>query len=266
MRTAPAAALRTGTAVGVSVIVHAAMLAVLAGRALVELQLAPAPILVSFAEPAARTAGPGERAPELRSAAPAAVLSAPAPVPEPAIAEPEPTPVEPPIVAAPVVPPPKPDVAKKPSPPKPAKTAAKSPPIATAGAVAPTTSGLAGAASSVAGTGTGGTGTDERSTAPAWAPTARVRYEELLFAWMQRHKQYPLLAKRRGLEGRGAVRVRIGRDGRVLERSVTRSTGEAMLDQAALDMVGRANPFPAVPSEYAGETFEFVAPIEYRLR
>jgi TonB family protein len=83
---------------------------------------------------------------------------------------------------------------------------------------------------------------------------------------MDRHKQYPMLAQRRGLEGTGSVRVRIDRQGHVLERSVLKSTGEAMLDEAALDMVRRANPFPAVPPEYAGDTFEFDAPIQYRLR
>jgi protein TonB len=138
--------------------------------------------------------------------------------------------------------------------------AAPAPPEATGTLASTGANGTAASEAGVAG------GTDVRSTAPAWAPTARVRYEQLLFAWMDRHKQYPMLAQRRGLEGTGSVRVRIGRDGRVLDRAVMVSTGEQMLDQAALDMVRRANPFPAVPSEYSGETFEFVAPIQYRLR
>ncbi len=260
MSVAPADAVRTSTAVGVSLLAHATLLAALAGRAIVELEIAPAPILVSFVQPAAVTAGPGERAPELRSAAGAAMLSAPGPAPVPEVAEPEIT--APPVIPTPA---PAPPVANKPPVPRSSKIAAKpkaSPPAAasTAAAGAATATGAGSAASA------GGSGNDTRATAPAWAPTARVRYEELLFAWMERHKQYPLLAQRRGLEGRGAVRVRIGRDGRVLERSVSHSTGETMLDQAALEMVRRANPFPAVPSEYAGDSFEFVAPIEYRLR
>ena len=109
-------------------------------------------------------------------------------------------------------------------------------------------------------------GTSDAGSAPSWAPAARVRYEELLFAWIDRHKQYPMLAQRRGLEGSGSVRIRIARDGRLIDRSLVRSTGEPMLDDAALDMVRRPSPFPAVPSEYSGATFEFIAPVEYRLR
>ena len=75
-----------------------------------------------------------------------------------------------------------------------------------------------------------------------------------------------MLAQRRGLQGSAMVRVRIDRSGRLLERSLDKPTGEAMLDQAALDMVRSASPFPKVPSDYAGSSFEFVAPIEYRLR
>lgn len=266
MRVAPAAALRTSTAIGVSVLVHAALLLALAGRALVELTLAPAPIVLTLAEPATRTTGPGELAAELRSAAPAATISPPAAVPEPGIVAPEPEPEPPPIVPAPLAPAPPPRVAKKPPAPKPARPAAEKSAPPAAASSAPAMPGATATTGSGRATGTGGSGTDARSTAPAWAPTARVQYEQLLFAWMERHKQYPLLAQRRGLEGRGSVRVRIGRDGRVLDRALTRSTGEAMLDDAALDMVRRANPFPPVPSGYAGDSFEFVAPIEYRLR
>jgi len=117
-----------------------------------------------------------------------------------------------------------------------------------------------------AATGGEGAGADARSAAPRWAAAARIRYEELLFAWMNRHKEYPLLARRRGIQGRGSLRVRIDRDGRVLERAVASSTGESVLDQAALDMVRRASPFPRLPQDYWGASFEFVAPIEYRLR
>jgi protein TonB len=88
----------------------------------------------------------------------------------------------------------------------------------------------------------------------------------LLFAWIDRHKQYPMLAQRRGLEGSGSIRIRIGRDGKLIDRSLVHSTGEPLLDEAALDMVRRSSPFPAVPNEYSGTSFEFIAPVEYRLR
>jgi periplasmic protein TonB len=209
------------------------------------LHVEPVPLLLTLVDVSDRTAGPGELSAQLRVAAPPSPPATP-PGPEPEIVEPaiqrEPEPA--PIPAAR----PKPVAKKAPAPSKPAPVVASAP--------SPTASGTGAA---------GSTGTDTRSSAPAWAPSARIRYEQLLFAWMDRHKQYPMLAQRRGLEGNGAIRVRIDRQGRVLERSVDQSTGETMLDQAALDMVRRANPFPAVPTEYEGDGFEFVAPIQYRL-
>jgi len=238
---------------------HASLLALLASSSPVVLMPDAAPILVSLAEVAVQTAGPGEFAPELRSPPPAAAIAPPAPPVEAEIAEPEPVVVPEPVPKPVVIPAPKP---------KPIATAPK--PVATpkppSPAAAVVSLPMTGAGSGVGTGAVGGVGTDVRATAPAFAATARVRYEQVLFSWLVRHKQYPMLAQRRGLEGRGSVRVRIDRGGRVLDRAVEASTGEKMLDDAALDMVRRASPFPAVPAEYSGGSFEFVAPIEFRLR
>lgn len=104
------------------------------------------------------------------------------------------------------------------------------------------------------------------SSAPNPGTTVRIRYEQQLYVWLARFKEYPMLARRRGLEGTGSVRVRLDRHGRVLTRSVDKSTGERLLDDAAVDMTRRADPFPPVPADYPGDSFEFVAPIEFRLR
>ena len=218
-----------------SAALHAAILAMLVGRGAVQLAVEHRGVTVDLVEAASRTAGPGILAEELRRAA--AAVTAP---PSPATSREEAPAPKPPPAKTPSVrhsrPSPAPDLASSsPSPP------------GSAAACAPG-------------------GHDAVSSAPAWAPTARVRYEELLYAWMEKHKQYPMLAQRRGLEGAGVVRVRIARDGHLLENAIVRSTGDATLDRAALDMVRRADPFPGVPADYDGESFEFVAPIEYRLR
>lgn len=238
---------RRAAAATASLVFHAALLGLLAGRVLVKLAVEPTPLMLTLVDASDRTAGAGDLFAELRVAAPAAAPATP-PVHEPEIVEPpremeaEPRPVP--------VPSPTPVVRKAaPLPSRPVPAVPGQPEQVASNSGSPASA-----------------GTDSRSSAPAWAPSARIRYEQLLFAWMDRHKQYPLLAQRRGLEGSGSIKVRIDREGRVLERTVDRSTGEAMLDQAALDMVRRANPFPALPAEYAGDGFEFVAPIQYRLR
>lgn len=268
-----AEALRRSASLAGSLAIHLIVFVLVTARGPVQLTMAPAPILLTLVDAGRVTEGPGELAPELRSAlgeaAPAATLppSEPAPAREEAAPPPpEPAPPEP-EKPAPVEPRPKPPV-KKPLPPTPpAPKARPTPPAAVVpGPEAKSPEGSSVASVPSASTGPAGSGSDTRSTAPSWAPAARVRYEELLFAWIDRHKQYPMLAQRRGIQGSGSVRVRIDRNGRVLDRVLVRSTGQAILDEAALDMVRRASPFPAVPEEYSGSSFEFVAPVEYRLR
>ncbi len=239
---------RTSASLAASLALHVTVLVLVTGNHLVQLTLEPAPILVTLMPASDRTAGPGQVSAELRQAARA-------------------EPVAPPVMdaarAVPVESEPAPAAAVKPRPVA-KKIEHQRAPVELAPAATPTA--VLASESAAASAAGGSAGSDARSSAPSWAPTARLRYEELLFAWMERHKQYPLLAQRRGLQGRGSVRVRIDRVGRVLERTLASSTGEPVLDQATLDMVRRASPFPSVPEEYAGASFEFVAPIEYRLR
>jgi protein TonB len=98
------------------------------------------------------------------------------------------------------------------------------------------------------------------------SPVAKARYEDLLHSWLVRHKEYPLAAKRRGLEGQPELPVRIDREGRVITSRVANPSRYPMLDEAAVAMLRRAAPFPPLPADVPGESYEFVAPVEYRLR
>jgi protein TonB len=102
--------------------------------------------------------------------------------------------------------------------------------------------------------------------AAAVSPAAKARYEDVLYSWLVRHKEYPLVAKRRGIEGRPVVTVRIDRNGRVIANQVSSPSRYAMLDEAAVAMVRRADPFPPPPTEIAGDSYACVPPVEYRRR
>lgn len=92
----------------------------------------------------------------------------------------------------------------------------------------------------------------------------RERYEREISGWIQRHKYYPSAAA--GREGRAVVRVRIDRSGNVRYYGIEQSAGNAALDAAAIDMIRRANPMPAVPDSYpAGNLIEFLIPIVFRV-
>ncbi len=60
-------------------------------------------------------------------------------------------------------------------------------------------------------------------------------------------KRYPRWARRRGIQGEVDLRFRLGPDGRLLGAEVKRSSGAKVLDQAAVEAVRRAAPFPPAP-------------------
>lgn len=64
------------------------------------------------------------------------------------------------------------------------------------------------------------------------------------------HKAYPYAARSRGLEGRVSVAVSVTPEGHLAgEPRVTRSSGYAVLDRAAVAAVNQAAPFPPVPQD-----------------
>jgi protein TonB len=97
-------------------------------------------------------------------------------------------------------------------------------------------------------------------------PEVRARYEQVLVAWLERNKIYPKRARQRRMQGEVWLRIRIDRQGRVQRFDVERGSGFAWLDRAAMAMVQRSDPFPPVPDDYPGDGFEFVVPVDFRLR
>ena len=95
------------------------------------------------------------------------------------------------------------------------------------------------------------------------AQAVRARYEQEISGWIQQHKLYPASAG--GREGRVVVRMRIDRAGNVRYYAIEQSSGLRVFDDAALDMIRRANPLPAVPVNYpASNLVEFLIPISFK--
>lgn len=94
-----------------------------------------------------------------------------------------------------------------------------------------------------------------------------LRYEQMISLWIQKFKLYPEEARKGGMEGETVIRVRIDRHGNIRHYMLERSTGYSALDRAAIDMIRRSNPVPAVPADYpAGELLEFLIPVNFRLQ
>ena len=86
-------------------------------------------------------------------------------------------------------------------------------------------------------------------------------YNALVFGHMQRFKRYPLSA--RGAAGIVVVRFELNRAGEVINSAVTKSSGNTVLDEAALDLLRRASPFPAFPAAKPGSRDSFIAPVDF---
>ena len=83
--------------------------------------------------------------------------------------------------------------------------------------------------------------------------------------WLAQHRHYPRAARRSGAEGTVWVRFVLDRGGTLQGSEILESSGHAVLDRAALDLLQRAAPFPALPSDLAMDEIELVLPIEYDL-
>jgi periplasmic protein TonB len=86
-------------------------------------------------------------------------------------------------------------------------------------------------------------------------------YNALIFGHLQRYKRYPLAAH--GASGTVMVRFELNRAGEVVASKVTKSSGNSVLDQEALDILHRASPFPAFPAAKPGTQDSFIAPVNF---
>ena len=59
------------------------------------------------------------------------------------------------------------------------------------------------------------------------------------------------------------LRFELNRAGEVIDSTVTKSSGNAVLDREALDLLRRASPFPSFPGAKPGNQDSFIAPVNF---
>jgi protein TonB len=98
------------------------------------------------------------------------------------------------------------------------------------------------------------------------APPAAISpgWQAALAAWLQANKVYPEEARRRGDEGRAAVRFTVTREGRVVGLQLLSSTGSVVLD-AAVDRLLRGARLPPFPAGMSQEEVTVTLQIRYSL-
>ena len=73
-------------------------------------------------------------------------------------------------------------------------------------------------------------------------------------------------AQSRHQQGIAQVLFTLDRLGRVIHSRIVRSSGASMLDEEALALLARAQPFPPPPHEVPGERVDLSVPIRFNLR
>ena len=90
----------------------------------------------------------------------------------------------------------------------------------------------------------------------------RASWQKELVAHLNHFKRYP--AGERNESAEILIDLMLDEDGRVASASILRSSGMPAFDQAALDMVRRADPVPKPPAAVAQAGLQFALPVIFR--
>jgi periplasmic protein TonB len=104
------------------------------------------------------------------------------------------------------------------------------------------------------------------SPGSAASQAAIASWRDLLLARLQQNKRYPSSAEARHEQGVVTLAFTVDREGHVVSRHISRSSGVAALDDEVLAMVQRAQPLPAFPPAMTQRTVSLVVPIRFALR
>jgi len=99
----------------------------------------------------------------------------------------------------------------------------------------------------------------------ATEPDAQTAWKLQVSGLLERSKDYPAAAMARGEEGTVFLAFTLDREGHVTNSHIARSSGSKALDDDALEMLSRAEPFPSLPSNVTRPEISLTVPINYQL-
>ncbi len=94
---------------------------------------------------------------------------------------------------------------------------------------------------------------------------SRDQYRLALITAARRYKRYPAQAMQNGWTGRVEIRLNIGANGMIQSAAIKTSTGYALLDETALDMIKKAKPLTQIPPALRGKEFTVDVPVIFDL-
>jgi protein TonB len=102
------------------------------------------------------------------------------------------------------------------------------------------------------------------TAAPTEEAARRATQQRLTIAIQQalaKHFRYPLMARRHGWQGEVLLAFRIEADGRILDARIAHSSGYALLDDAALNALGKVHRL----EHDTAQSYTLQLPVIYRL-
>ncbi len=90
---------------------------------------------------------------------------------------------------------------------------------------------------------------DDAPTPLSLQPNSAIaNFQQALLRQIRRYQRYPEAARHGGLKGTVETYFVVRRDGTLLDARVQSSSGQLLLDDAAIQAIRRAQPFPSIPA------------------
>ncbi len=90
-------------------------------------------------------------------------------------------------------------------------------------------------------------------------------WKRQVVARLERNKRYPAAARARNETGTAQLAFSLDRQGKVTAARIFKSSGSASLDAETLELVRRAQPFPAPPAAMAGVRIDLMVPVRFNV-
>ena len=109
-------------------------------------------------------------------------------------------------------------------------------------------------------------GIDAATRSGGSTPRAELNYFARVQDWLERHKRYPLQARKYRQQGTVELRFTMDDKGNVLTHAIGKSSGYIALDDEVEDMLQRASPLPIPPQGLPLAGVELVIPVSFNLQ
>lgn len=112
---------------------------------------------------------------------------------------------------------------------------------------------------------TSGSGSGTTSGSGAGFNDPRIKYRGMVYQLVNSKKKYPRKARALQQEGTVVAKIKLSKDGKLLNVEIVESSSYKILAQATLEAIKEIKKFPEIPKELGLEEMTFNVPFEYEI-